>query len=453
MRDRRELQEQLELRDPKALRDKRELQEQPERRDPKALRERLVQLDQPEPMALLGPRGPQGPTGATGPQGITGDPGATGATGPTGPDGMVGATGPTGATGPQGSPETSGVSIREHKDGSSSVFVTAPGQTVYSNFFDTFDVHAQGSTRFVFDPGHGLDIIKGFAVAGRGHDILDLPASDFASIADVLQNTHNTAGGAVITDPTSGDTIRLANVTKADLAHHKQDSASTGEITDRLAARAVSAARAPVSSNEGRVGSEKRLARVVAEQFAVLHVAEGRLQLGVPHVTGKRDDPWRKPVTAPGRSYHPLWCSSASTLFAAFEVSTGKVKATHQEQRRRVEFLEFMDHIVADYPDRELHVILDNLNTHKRNEAWLERHPNVSFHFTPTSASWMNQVEIWFSILQAKSLRGASFTSVDQLRTHMDEFIKAYNANSKPFRWTKTVVHQRRMKGRRISEL
>ena len=171
----------------------------------------------------VGATGAAGATGATGPQGITGDPGATGATGPTGPDGMVGATGPTGATGPQGSPETSGVSIREHKDGSSSVFVTAPGQTVYSNFFDTFDVHAQGSTRFVFDPGHGLDIIKGFAVAGRGHDILDLPASDFASIADVLQNTHNTAGGAVITDPTSGDTIRLANVTKADLAHHKQD--------------------------------------------------------------------------------------------------------------------------------------------------------------------------------------------------------------------------------------
>jgi transposase len=142
-----------------------------------------------------------------------------------------------------------------------------------------------------------------------------------------------------------------------------------------------------------------------------------------------------------------------STLFAAFEVATGKVTAAHAKRRRRVEFLDFMDEVVAAYPDQELHVVLDNLNTHKKNEAWLAAHPAVRFHFTPTRASWLNQVEIWFSILQGLSLNGASFTSVKQLRQHMDDFIATYNANPKPFAWTKTKVHQRRVKGRRVSEL
>ena len=142
-----------------------------------------------------------------------------------------------------------------------------------------------------------------------------------------------------------------------------------------------------------------------------------------------------------------------TTLFAAFEVASGRVTAAHSKRRRRVEFLEFMDEVVAIYPDRELHVVLDNLNTHKKNDAWLEAHPNVSFHFTPTSASWLNQVEIWFSILQGKSLKGASFTSVQQLKKHIDDFIATYNTNSKPFKWTKAKVHQRSVKGRRISSL
>lgn len=142
-----------------------------------------------------------------------------------------------------------------------------------------------------------------------------------------------------------------------------------------------------------------------------------------------------------------------STLFAAFEVATGKVRTAHAKRRRRLEFLDFMDDVAAAYPDQELHVILDNLNTHKNNEAWLARHPNVRFHFTPTSASWLNQVESWFSILEAKSLSGASFNGVAQLKRHIDDFVAAYNANPKPFAWTKTKVHQRRMKDRRVSQL
>ena len=61
-----------------------------------------------------------------------------------------------------------------------------------------------------------------------------------------------------------------------------------------------------------------------------------------------------------------------------------------------------MDSVTSAFPDRELHVILDNLNTHKKNEQWLKEHPNVQLHFTPTSAYWLNQIEIWFSILQGK---------------------------------------------------
>jgi transposase len=142
-----------------------------------------------------------------------------------------------------------------------------------------------------------------------------------------------------------------------------------------------------------------------------------------------------------------------TTLFAALDLATGQVAAAHKKRRRRVEFLAFMDDIVARYPDKEIHAVLDNLNTHKKNEDWLKAHPNVRFHFTPTRASWLNQVEIWFSILAGKSLRGASFTSVAHLRQHIDDFITAYNANPKPFVWTKTHVHQQRFKGRRISQL
>ena len=142
-----------------------------------------------------------------------------------------------------------------------------------------------------------------------------------------------------------------------------------------------------------------------------------------------------------------------STLFAAFEVATGKVKAAHKKRRRRKEFLDFMDEVVAAYPKSRLEVILDNLNTHKKNDEWLARHPKVKFHYTPTRASWLNQVEGWFSILQGQSLAGASFTSVEQLRQHIDAFIESYNKDAQPFCWTKSMVHQRRVKGRRISEL
>lgn len=136
-----------------------------------------------------------------------------------------------------------------------------------------------------------------------------------------------------------------------------------------------------------------------------------------------------------------------TTLFAAFDIATGKVTGRQYRRRRRIEFLDFMNRIVAANPGRAIHVILDNLNTHKpKNDRWLKRHADVHFHFTPTKASWLNQVEIWFSILAGKGLSGASFKSLAELKAHIDAFIAAYNADAKPFVWTKSEVHQKRLK-------
>jgi len=137
-----------------------------------------------------------------------------------------------------------------------------------------------------------------------------------------------------------------------------------------------------------------------------------------------------------------------TTLFAALEVATALVKTGHYQRRRRREFLAFMNDVISDYePDTQIHVILDNLNTHKpKHDRWLAQHPNVQFHFTPTRASWLNQIETWFSILSRQALRNASFTSVRQLRSAIDAFVDAYNEQAAPFHWKKTVVHQSKPK-------
>lgn len=93
---------------------------------------------------------------------------------------------------------------------------------------------------------------------------------------------------------------------------------------------------------------------------------------------------------------------------------------------------------MANVPDdKDIHVILDNYCTHKKNEDWLTLHPNVHFHFTPTSASWLNQVEIWFGILGRKTLTGASFSSTGQLIQSIEAFVASYNETASPFVWRK----------------
>jgi transposase len=128
-------------------------------------------------------------------------------------------------------------------------------------------------------------------------------------------------------------------------------------------------------------------------------------------------------------------------LFAALKVATGEVKTTITQRKRREEFLQFMDQMVAEtLPEQELHVILDNYSTHKKCDTWLAQHPHVHFHFTPTSASWLNQVEIWFGILSRKALRGLSAKSTAELRQAIEAFIAAYAQHAKPFKWRKREV-------------
>jgi transposase len=128
-------------------------------------------------------------------------------------------------------------------------------------------------------------------------------------------------------------------------------------------------------------------------------------------------------------------------LFAALDVAAGTIQSKTTVTKKRPDFQSFLDDIVADVPeDKDIHVILDNYCTHKKNEEWLALHTNVHFHFTPTSASWLNQVEIWFGILSRKTLSGASFTSTEQLVQAIEAFIASYNETASPFVWRKREV-------------
>ena len=128
-------------------------------------------------------------------------------------------------------------------------------------------------------------------------------------------------------------------------------------------------------------------------------------------------------------------------LFAALEVATGAIHTKTTPFKKRVDFLEFMDDIVSEIgPDQELHVILDNYCIQKKNEAWLATPPQVPVHFTPTSASWLNQVEIGFGIRSRKVLRGGSFKSKEEWRTAIEALVKAYGPTAKPFVWRKRKV-------------
>lgn len=132
-----------------------------------------------------------------------------------------------------------------------------------------------------------------------------------------------------------------------------------------------------------------------------------------------------------------------TTLFAGLEVHTGVVHTGHYRRRRRREFLDFMNGLVAVHPETELHVILDNLSTHKpKHDRWLASHPRIHFHYTPTHASWLNQVEIWFSILTMAVLRHLSATDPRQVRKAIDRFTQGRNEHPVPFEWTKKEVHQ-----------
>ncbi|MGV9794788.1 IS630 family transposase, partial [Gordonia sp. NPDC003422] len=130
-----------------------------------------------------------------------------------------------------------------------------------------------------------------------------------------------------------------------------------------------------------------------------------------------------------------------STLFAALNIATGQLTGAVKPRHRRQEFLAFLRQLDRAYPAQELHLVMDNYATHKTPEvkAWLAEHTNFHVHFTPTSASWLNLVEIWFGILDRQAIRRGIFTSVADLNAKIRAFITGWNDRKHPFVWTKTA--------------
>jgi transposase len=127
------------------------------------------------------------------------------------------------------------------------------------------------------------------------------------------------------------------------------------------------------------------------------------------------------------------------TLLAALEIASGQVVAHVKQRRTSVNFLRFLKDVVAAFSQRELHLVLDNLNIHKNEAArhWLKRHPRVHFHYTPTHASWVNLVECFFSILGKQALSQSVHTSKRQLKEFLLGYIAHNNEHPRPFVWTK----------------
>jgi len=140
---------------------------------------------------------------------------------------------------------------------------------------------------------------------------------------------------------------------------------------------------------------------------------------------------------------HDYKRNGTASLYAAFNILSGEVIAKVTDRHRAKEFIEFLKQIDKSTPeDLDLHIILDNLSAHKTTAVndWLEKHPRVHFHFTPTSASWLNAVEGWFSQLERRALYRGVLTSVKDLKNEIARFVKVHNKYSaKPFQWTKSA--------------
>jgi transposase len=135
------------------------------------------------------------------------------------------------------------------------------------------------------------------------------------------------------------------------------------------------------------------------------------------------------------------------TLLASLDIASGRVIAQVRKRRTSRDFLAFLDSVVKEYPDQRLYIVLDNLNTHTNEAArkWLEAHRLVSFHYTPTHASWVNLIECFFSILTRQGLQQAVHQSVKELEQFLKSFIQAYNKRCGPFEWTKGPEKLRRI--------
>ncbi|MDT5291578.1 MAG: hypothetical protein QOF88_6467 [Mycobacterium sp.] len=144
----------------------------------------------------------------------------------------------------------------------------------------------------------------------------------------------------------------------------------------------------------------------------------------------------------PARASHDYVRHGTSSLYAALDLASGKVIGSLHARHRATEFLAFLKKIDTEVPaDLDVHLVLDNASTHKTPavKRWLTAHPRFVMHFTPTSSSWLNLVERWFSELTTKKLRRGTHTSVRQLNTDIRAWITTWNDNPRPYVWTKTA--------------
>jgi transposase len=149
------------------------------------------------------------------------------------------------------------------------------------------------------------------------------------------------------------------------------------------------------------------------------------------------------PITfdATEKRTHDYVRHGVTNLFAALNVGTGEVTGQCYPARDGASFLAFLKKAVKPHAGKQIHVVLDNLSTHTTPDIqqWLEDHPNVTFHFTPKGASWINQIETWFGIITRQSIRRGTFTSVKVLIQQIRDYITHWNTNPKPFVWAATA--------------
>jgi transposase len=143
----------------------------------------------------------------------------------------------------------------------------------------------------------------------------------------------------------------------------------------------------------------------------------------------------------PEKQTHDYLRHGTTTLFAALEVATGKITDACHPRHTHAEFLAFLKQVAKAYPRVKLHIVCDNYGTHKHPnvKAWLAKNPRISMHFTPTSGSWLNMVEIFFGIITRQAIRRGTFTSVKDLIAAIEAFIDGWNERCHPFVWTKTA--------------
>ena len=146
--------------------------------------------------------------------------------------------------------------------------------------------------------------------------------------------------------------------------------------------------------------------------------------------------------TTPAKATHDYVRNGTIDLFAALEIATGKVITDLRKSHTAADFISFLTKVDNQVPaDLDVHVILDNLSTHKTPAVhqWLLRHERFHFHFTPTYGSWMNLVERWFSALTTKKLQRSTHRSVKDLAADITAWVETWNQNPRPFTWTKTA--------------